>query len=122
MIVSKVIGSIHTLFSLFYSLDIRQTSQEVTTYQVGSKLSMLALALTYTCTRGSLLMLQAFFGLTATPLVMWMHYGKQIIIKILQNLDDIHIKMPTTNHLFEYANTSSVPTQFCPGIMQYVMG
>jgi hypothetical protein len=27
-----------------------------------------------------------------------------IIIKILQNLDDICIKMPTTNWLFEYAS------------------
>jgi hypothetical protein len=38
--------------------------------------------------------------MTATPLVMWMQYGKRIIIKILQNLDDIQIKM----QLFEYAH------------------
>jgi hypothetical protein len=63
----------------------------------------LALALTYTDTRGSLFTLQAFFGLTATPLVTWMQYGKWIIIKILQNLDDVRVKMPTTNCLFEYA-------------------
>jgi hypothetical protein len=63
----------------------------------------LALALTYTGTRGSLFMLQAFFGLTATPLVTWMQYRKRIIIKILQNLDDVRIKMPTTNNLFEYS-------------------
>jgi hypothetical protein len=49
-------------------------------------------------------MLQTFFGMTVTPLVMWMRYGKRIIIKILQNLDDVHIKMPTTNQLFEYAS------------------
>jgi hypothetical protein len=53
----------------------------------------LALALTSMCTRGSLFMLQAFFGLTATPLVTWMQYRKQIIIKILQNLDDVEMKM-----------------------------
>jgi hypothetical protein len=49
-------------------------------------------------------MLQAFYGLTAMPLVMWMQYRKQIIIKILQNLDDVCIKMPTTNCLFKYSN------------------
>jgi hypothetical protein len=64
----------------------------------------LALALTYTRTRGALFMLQTFFGMTATPLVMWMRYGKRIVIKILQNLDDIRIKMPTTNRLFEYSH------------------
>jgi hypothetical protein len=63
----------------------------------------LALALTYMCTRHSLFMLQAFFSPTAMPLVTWMWYRKQIIIKILQNLDDICIKMPTTNCLFKYS-------------------
>jgi hypothetical protein len=72
----------------------------------------LALALTYTRTRGSLFMLQAFFGLTAMPLVTWMRYGKRIIIKILQNLDDVVGSSIQTS--------SSAPTQFC--ILLYVMG
>jgi hypothetical protein len=57
-----------------------------------------------TCIQGVQFMLQAFFGLIAMPLVMWKQFGKQIIIKILQNLADIHIKMPTTNWLFQHAS------------------
>jgi hypothetical protein len=102
----EVIGTIQALFSLFYS--DRQV-QPRSDYLGGQKQSVdaatcLALALTYTHTRGSLFMLQGFFSLTATPLVMWMQYERWINIKILQNLDDIHIEMPTNNQLFKYAS------------------
>jgi hypothetical protein len=101
----NVIGTIQALLSLLYSLDTGQTNPD---YFPGQKQIVdaaicLTLALTNMHTRGSLFMLQAFFGLTAMPLVMWMQYG-QTIVKILQNLDDIHIKMPTTNLLFQYAS------------------
>jgi hypothetical protein len=100
------LGCIITILLPGHWMD-RSTQKVTLAIMVGSALwddaSCLALALTYTHTRGSLFMLQAFFGLTAMPLVTWMQYRKRIIIKILQNLDNICIKMPTTNHLFKYS-------------------
>lgn len=64
----------------------------------------LALTLMFTRTKGSMFLMQTFFGLTGTPLSLWLHFGKRILLAVLKSKKDIAIKMPPNDMLHQYAN------------------
>lgn len=62
----------------------------------------LALCLAWTRTRGSNMALQIIFGITATPLSMYLRFGRRILIKVLSNNDLARIQIPSPEKIREY--------------------
>jgi hypothetical protein len=54
----------------------------------------LGLCLAWTRTRGSTVVLQLIFGMTATPVSMYLRFGRRILIQVLQSEPDAAIKIP----------------------------
>jgi len=80
----------------------------------------LALSLYYLRTKGSMFSCQAFFGLTATPLSIWLRFSKRILILVLGNKEDIKVKMPSDEEVNELAaviryHYPSLDEHFCVG-------
>ena len=59
----------------------------------------LALVLAWTRTRGSTMLLQLVFGLTANPLSVWLRFGRRILVKVLHRHPDAEVKLPTKNEV-----------------------
>jgi DDE superfamily endonuclease len=55
----------------------------------------LGLCLAWTQTRGSAMVLQMIFGLTATPLSMYLRFGRRILVKVLQSHPYSKIAIPS---------------------------
>jgi len=51
-------------------------------------------------TRGQIFELQATFGLTGTPLGLWLRFGKRLLIAILTGMDGVKVGIPCTEQLF----------------------
>jgi len=68
-----------------------------------SAVSCLALVLAWTRTRGSNMILQIVFGLTSSPLDLWLRFGRRICVKVLNNNDLAAVKMPTDAKLEEFS-------------------
>jgi DDE superfamily endonuclease len=62
----------------------------------------LGLYLAWTQTRGSNMLLQIIFGLTGTPISMYIRFARRILIKVLQAEDDAAIKLPSDKKVEEY--------------------
>ena len=54
----------------------------------------LALSLAWTRTKGSSMVLQMIFGLTGTPVSMYLRFGRRILIKILRGEPDAKVAVP----------------------------
>jgi hypothetical protein len=62
----------------------------------------LALCLAWTRTRGSNFALQMIFGMTATPISMYLRFGRRILIKILFRHPAAMVCIPTVEKIREY--------------------
>jgi len=67
-----------------------------------TSISCLALGLSWTRTRGSLMVLQIVFGLTRSALSVWLRFARRMIIKALINHPDAIVRLPTDDevHIF----------------------
>jgi DDE superfamily endonuclease len=54
----------------------------------------LGLVLAWTRTRGSSMVLQLIFGLTASVLSLWLRFGRRILVRILRNHPKARVEMP----------------------------
>jgi hypothetical protein len=62
----------------------------------------LALNLAWTRTRGSTFVLQIIFGMTETPVLMYLKFGRRLLIHILKNESDSAIRMLTAEEMAQY--------------------
>jgi len=62
----------------------------------------LALSLAWTRTKGSCMVLQMIFGLTGTPVSMYLRFGRRILIKILTDEPDATVKVPGIEKIEAY--------------------
>lgn len=62
----------------------------------------LGLCLSWTRTRGSMMVLQMIFGLTANPISMYLRFGRRILIQVLQNHPYSAVKIPTDEEIATY--------------------
>jgi hypothetical protein len=64
----------------------------------------LALSLAWTRTRGSNMALQLIFGLTGTPLSMYLRYGRRILVQLLSNNELAKVQIPSNEKIREYCD------------------
>lgn len=64
----------------------------------------LALNLAWTRTRGNTSTLEVIFGMTGTPVDMYLLFGRRILIEILSNEPDAAIEIPSDLYIDEYKN------------------
>ena len=62
----------------------------------------LALALAWSRTRGSLMVLQIIFGLTPGHLSLWLRFARRLIIKVLKGDERAKVRMPTDEERQEF--------------------
>ena len=62
----------------------------------------LGLQLTWTCTRGSNMVLQLIFGMSGTSVNMYLRFSRQILVQILLQEPDSHIKVPMEESIRQY--------------------
>jgi len=62
----------------------------------------LGLVLAWTRTRGSNMVLQMIFGMTGTPVSMYLRYARRLLIRILANEPDSAIRIPSHDTIREY--------------------
>jgi len=72
-----------------------------------TSISCLALILAWTRTRGSNMVLQIIFGLTATPLNMWLRFGRRILVKALCRNEKAAVTLPSDEELQEFVDIIS---------------
>ena len=65
----------------------------------------LGLVLVWTRTRGSAMVLELIFGMTQTPVSVYLHFSMVILIRVLQNMDDAKIKRPTVERIVQYQDS-----------------
>ena len=65
----------------------------------------LGLVLAWTRTRGSVMVLELIFGLTQTPVSMYLRFSMAILIRVLQRMDDARIKRPTVEQIVKYQDS-----------------
>ena len=72
----------------------------------------LGLVLAWTRTRGSSMVLQIIFGMTATPLCMWLRFGRRILVKVLKDHPGARVEMPNAEEIdsFKLAISSKYPS------------
>jgi len=61
----------------------------------------LGLILAWTRTRGSMMCLQIIFGLTQSILSLYLQFGMNLLILVLQDLEEAKVKVPSTNKISE---------------------
>jgi hypothetical protein len=67
--------------------------------------SCLALALTWTRTRGSATVLQIIFGMTRTALSIWLRFARRIIVKVLQKHPLAMVKLPSDAEIQQFIDS-----------------
>ena len=83
----------------------------------------LALVLTWTRTKGSLWILQTFFGFTGTHIDLWFKFGRQLLLIVLKSMADVRVRMPTDDdiHALSHFIARQYPSLadtfcFCDGV------
>jgi DDE superfamily endonuclease len=62
----------------------------------------LGLVLAWTRTRGSTMVLQIIFGMTSTPVSMYLKFGRRILIKVLSKEPSAAIRIPDVDTIMKY--------------------
>jgi DDE superfamily endonuclease len=62
----------------------------------------LGLVLAWTRTRGSNMVLQLIFGLTASVLSIWIRFGRRLLVQILKNHPDARVEMPNEAEIVSF--------------------
>jgi hypothetical protein len=72
----------------------------------------LGLVLAWTRTRGSSMVLQVIFGVTASVLSLWLRFGRRVLVRILRNHPKARVEMPDGNEIesFKKAINDKYPT------------
>jgi DDE superfamily endonuclease len=85
-------------YSPFYTDEsgrlLKKTSQSRGRPRVVTPTIALGLVLAWTRTRGSSMVLQMIFGMTATLLSIWLRFGRRILVKVLQDQPEARVEMP----------------------------
>ena len=59
----------------------------------------LALVLAWTRTRGATTALQVIFGMTATPVSVWLRFGRRVLVTVLKDHPDAMVQLPTSDEV-----------------------
>ena len=72
----------------------------------------LGLVLAWTRTRGSSMVLQMIFGMTATLLSIWVRFGRRILVKVLKDHPEARVEMPNAAEIesFQKAINDKYPS------------
>jgi hypothetical protein len=68
----------------------------------------LGLVLAWTRTRGSGMVLQIIFGMTASLLSMWVRFGRRLLVRVLRNHPNARVKMPNGEEIASFCQAISV--------------
>jgi DDE superfamily endonuclease len=95
---------IHDEYSPFVSADgrIKKITKNRGRPRLLSAEDCLGLCLAWTRTRGSVMVLQMIFGLTRTPIGMYLRFGRRILIKVLQGNSESSIRIPSDDNIRQY--------------------
>lgn len=64
----------------------------------------LAIVLLHTRTKGARFVAQSFFGVTGSPLSIWLRYSRRVLLHVLRGIPDIQVKMPSASDAQDLAN------------------
>ena len=67
-----------------------------------TSMDCLALCLSWTRFRGSVSSLQMIFGITGTPLSLYLRFGRRILVAMLQKEPDTAIRLPSNDEIEDY--------------------
>ena len=70
-----------------------------------TSISCLALVLTWTRTKGAMRTLQLIFGLTSSPLSIWLKFGRRCLIKALFDHPAAKVQLPTEQEIRAFETT-----------------
>jgi hypothetical protein len=104
--------SLHQLFKPLYdshtprkfSDGLIRRKQQTGRSRLLDSVSGLALALAWTRTRGSAMVLQLIFGVTATALSVWLRFARRLIVKVLRYHPSAIVVLPTDGEVQNFTN------------------
>jgi hypothetical protein len=106
--------NLHRLFEPYYKIYSPYNRDDCTIRKVIPKKgrkrlldsrAALALALVWTRTRGANFILQMLFGITNSPLSLWLRFSRRIITKVLLRQQQAKVVLPTKAEIDEYSAT-----------------
>ena len=105
----QAFSEMHALFQPLYdNYVISRTGTIQTRKKKGGRKRLLdsyacmGLTLMWTRTRGAEWILSCQFGITGTPISVWVRFGMRMLVHILKQLPDSYVRLPTAEKVQEY--------------------